>query len=62
MEHTLSIVLQNKYYDLDMALKLTHEQCREEMCAACGGRAGKRKVTPHIGEMIKKGEQAGSQT
>ena len=40
-----------------MAPKLTHEQCREQMCAACGGRAGKRKVTPHIGEMIKRWAQ-----
>ena len=28
---------------------LTHEQCRREMCAACGDGAGTRRLTPGSG-------------
>ena len=31
-------------------LPLTHEQSWKEMCAACGGKAGKNKVTEALGE------------
>ena len=37
---------------------LTHEQCRREMCAACGGRAGSRKLTPMLGERLRKWAQS----
>ena len=40
-----------------MPLPLTHEQCRKEMCAACGGKAGKNKVTEALGEKIRKWAQ-----
>ena len=33
---------------------LTHDRCRQEMCAACGGRAGSRPVSPGLGIMIRK--------
>ena len=36
---------------------LTHEQCRQEMCAACGGRAGSRPVSPGLGIMLRKWAQ-----
>lgn len=36
---------------------LTHEQCRREMCAACGGRAGTRRLTPALGERLRKWAQ-----
>ena len=32
---------------------LTHERCRQEMCAACGGKAGQRKVTAALGDKIR---------
>ena len=40
-----------------MPLALTHEQCRKDMCCACGGRAGKRNITPELGERIRKWAQ-----
>ena len=36
---------------------LTHDRCREEMCAGCGGKAGRRKVTAGLGEKIRKWAQ-----
>ena len=36
---------------------LTHEQCRRQMCAACGGLAGKDKVTRALGDRIRKWAQ-----
>ena len=35
----------------------THDECRSQMCGACGGRAGSRKVPPKLGESIKKRAQ-----
>ena len=32
---------------------LTHDECRSYMCAACGGKAGDRKVTADLGENIR---------
>ena len=40
-----------------MGPPLTHDQCRLQMCAACGGKAGARKITPAIGEKIRKWAQ-----
>ena len=36
---------------------LTHDKCREEMCAYCGGRAGKAKVTAAMGGKIMRWAQ-----
>ena len=35
----------------------SHDQCRTEMCGACGGRAGTRKVTPAFQSLLKKWAQ-----
>ena len=40
-----------------MPKPLTHDQCRIEMCCACGGRAGKRNITAAFGERIRKWAQ-----
>ena len=44
-------------FNVRMPPALTHEQCRKYMCCACGGRAGKRNVTPELGERIRKWAQ-----
>ena len=36
-----------------MPKALTHDQCRREMCAACGGRAGSRNITHDLGAKIR---------
>ena len=36
---------------------LTHEQCRKDMCAACGGKAGKNNVSEAVGNKIRKWAQ-----
>jgi hypothetical protein len=38
---------------------LTHDQCRQEMCAACGGRAGPRPVSTELGSKLRKWAQPG---
>ena len=38
---------------------LTHDQCRQEMCAACGGRAGPRPVSTELGFKLRKWAQPG---
>ena len=38
-------------------LALTHEQCRWEMCADCGGRSGSSKLTPRLVECLRKWAQ-----
>ena len=43
--------------ECNMTPGLTHEQCRREMCAACGGRAGTRRLTPALGERLRKWAQ-----
>ena len=42
---------------VSMTPPLTHQQCREEMCCACGGKAGKNKVTPALGALVRKWAQ-----
>ena len=42
-----------------MTPPLTHDQCRKEMCAACGAKAGKKKVSDGLGVMIRKLAQPG---
>ena len=45
-------------FTVRMPPALTHEQCRKDMCCACGGRAGKRNITPALGERIRKWAQS----
>ena len=40
-----------------MTPPLTHEKCREEMCCACGGRAGRTKMTLALGDRVRKWAQ-----
>ena len=42
-----------------MTPPLTHDQCQKEMCAACGAKAGKKKVSDGLGVMIRKLAQPG---
>ena len=46
----------------EMPKALTHDQCRREMCAACGGRAGSRNITADLGAKIRKWAQPGWST
>jgi hypothetical protein len=39
------------------APKAHTRKCRSKMCAACGGKAGARKVSKGLGAMIKKWAQ-----
>ena len=38
---------------------LTHNQCRQQICAACGGRAGPRPVSTELGIKLRKWAQPG---
>ena len=39
-----------------MPKALTHEQCRSQTCATCGGKAGSCRVTDQLGSKIRKRE------
>ena len=43
-----------RVWEARMPPALTQEKCREEMCSACGRRAGNKKETATIGDRIRK--------